>query len=174
MAFRITINVSIFNLGFMKRGSTIFLRLAIICLGAPVLALGVFGLAWLPSHPANPKYAHMLYPIIIGLYVSAIPYFTALYQAFKLLNIIDKNQAFSEISVKSLINIKFCAIAVSCVYVLMMPFIFQLAEYDDAPGLVIIGMVPIFASIVIAVFAAVLVRLLKDAIEYKNDHDLTI
>jgi hypothetical protein len=90
------------------------------------------------------------------------------------LNIIDKNQAFSEISVKSLINIKFCAIAVSCVYVLMMPFIFQLAEYDDAPGLVIIGMVPIFASIVIAVFAAVLVRLLKDAIEYKNDHDLTI
>jgi hypothetical protein len=56
----------------------------------------------------------------------------------------------------------------------MMPFIFQLAEYDDAPGLVIIGMVPIFASIVIAVFAAVLVRLLKDAIEYKNDHDLTI
>lgn len=158
----------------MKRGSTLFLKIAIILIGIPVLALGAFGLTWLPNNPANPKYAYMLYPIIIGMYVSVIPFFVALYQAFKLLNIIDNNQAFSELSVKSLKNIKFCAIAVSGVYVLIMPFVFRLAEFDDAPGLIIMGMVPVFASIVIAVFAAVLVRLLKEAIDIKDDNDLTI
>ena len=158
----------------MKRGSTLFLRIAIILIGIPVLTLGVFGLTWLPNNPLNPKYAYILYPIIIGMYVSVIPFFIALYQAFKLLNIIDKNQAFSELSVKSLKNIKFCAIAVSGVYVLIMPFVFLLAEFDDAPGLIIMGMVPVFAPIVIAVFAAVLARLLKEAIDIKDDNDLTI
>nr|WP_300094084.1 DUF2975 domain-containing protein [Sedimentibacter sp.] len=158
----------------MKRGSTLFLKIAIILIGVPVLSLGVFGLTWLPDNPVNPKYAHMIYPIILGMYVSAIPFFIALYQAFKLLNIIDSNQAFSKLSVKCLKNIKFCAAAFSGVYVLIMPFVFLIAEFDDAPGLVIIGMVPIFASIVIAVFAAVLGKLLKEAIDIKDDNDLTI
>ena len=158
----------------MKRGSTLFLKLTIILLSIPVLALGIYGLPWLAKNPANSDYANMLYPILIGMYVSVIPFFIALYQSFKLLNIIDKNQAFSELSVKGLKNIKFCAIAFSGVYVLIMPFVFLLAELDDAPGLVIVGMVPIFASIVIAVFAAVLVKLFKDAINIKDDNDLTI
>lgn len=158
----------------MKRGSTLFLKIAIILIGVPVLSLGVFGLTWLPNNPVNPKYAHMIYPIILGMYVSAIPFFIALYQAFKLLNIIDSNQAFSKLSVKCLKNIKLCAAAFSGVYVLIMPFVFLIAEFDDAPGLVIIGMIPVFASIVIAVFAAVLGKLLKEAINIKDDNDLTI
>lgn len=158
----------------MKRRSTLFLKTAIILIGVPVLSLGVFGLTWLPDNPVNPRYAYMIYPIILGMYVSAIPFFIALYQAFKLLNIIDINQAFSKLSVKCLKNIKFCATAFSCVYVLIMPFVFLMAEFDDAPGLVIIGMVPVFASIVIAVFAAVLGKLLKEAIDIKDDNDLTI
>ncbi|WP_219914085.1 DUF2975 domain-containing protein, partial [Bacillus paranthracis] len=38
----------------------------------------------------------------------------------------------------------------------------------------IIGMIIIFASMVIAVFAAVLQRLLKDAIDIKSENDLTV
>ena len=41
------------------------------------------------------------------MYVAAIPFFVALYQAFKLLSYIDKNQAFSELSVKALKKIKY-------------------------------------------------------------------
>lgn len=55
-----------------------------------------------------------------------------------------------------------------------MPFVYFLAEKDDAPGLIIIGFVPIFASIVIAVFAAVLQRLLQEAINIKSENDLTV
>ncbi len=158
----------------MKRGSTLFLKMAVILMGIPVLALGIFGLPWLIKNPVNPDYAHILYPIVIGIYVSVIPYFIALYQAFKLLSYIDKNEAFSELSVNALKNIKFCALTISGLYVVMMPFVFLVAELDDAPGLIIIGMVPIFASIVIAVFAAVLQRLLQEAINIKSENDLTV
>ena len=108
------------------------------------------------------------------MYVSVIPFFVALYQAFKLLSYIDKNQAFSELSVKALKNIKFCAMTISGLYVVIMPFVFLVADLDDAPGLVIIGMVPIFASMVIAVFAAVLQRLLQEAIDIKSENDLIV
>jgi hypothetical protein len=158
----------------MKRGSTLFLRMAVFLIGTPVLALAIFGLIWLPKNPANPDYAYMLYPIVIGMYVSAIPFFVALYQAFKLLSYIDKNQAFSELSVNSLKNIKICAMTISGLYLVVLPFVFLVAELDDAPGLVIIGMVPVFASMVIAVFAAVLQRLLKEAIDIKSENDLTV
>ncbi|MFD1739532.1 DUF2975 domain-containing protein [Bacillus salitolerans] len=158
----------------MKIGSTLFLKLAVFLIGTPVLALCIFGLTWLVNNPVSPDYDHILYPIFIGMGVSVIPFFVALYQAFKLLSYIDKNQAFSELSVKALKNIKFCAIAISGVYVLISPFVYFVAEVDDAPGLIIIGMVPIFASMVIAVFAAVLQRLLQEAIDIKSENDLTV
>ncbi len=158
----------------MKRGTTLFLKLAVFIMGLPVLALGIFGLIWLANNTANPQYAHILYPIIIGMYLSMIPYFIALYQSFKLLNYIDKGQSFSLISVKALQNIKFCALVISGLYVLILPFVYFVAELDDAPGLIIIGMVPIFAAMVIAVFAAVLQRLLQEAITIKSENDLTV
>jgi hypothetical protein len=158
----------------MKRCSTIFLRIAVIFIGIPVLALCIFGVSWLANNPVNPDYAHILYPVLIGIFVSAIPFFVALYQVLKLLSYIGKNKAFSELSVKALKNIKYCAIVISTLYVVMMPFVYLIAEKDDAPGLIIMGMVPIFASMIIAVFAAVLQRLFQDAIDIKSENDLTI
>lgn len=48
------------------------------------------------------------------------------------------------------------------------------ADKDDAPGVIVIGLVIIFASIVIGVFAAVLQKLLKEAIDIKLENDLTV
>lgn len=158
----------------MKRGSTLFLKLAVILIGAPVLTLGILGIPWLAKNPVNPDYAQIFYPIVIGIYLSVIPFFIALYQAFKLLGFIDKNNAFSQSSVIALKVIKFCAVTISGLYVLILPFVYFVAEIDDAPGLIIIGMVPIFAALVIAVFAALLQRLLQEAIDIKSENDLTV
>ncbi|QQP70060.1 DUF2975 domain-containing protein [Carnobacterium sp. CS13] len=158
----------------MKKGTTLFLKLAVLLIGLPVLALSLFGLTWLINNPASPAYNQLLYPILIGIYVSVFPFFAALYQAFKLLNHIDRNQAFSDLSVKALKNIKFCALLISGLYLVILPFIFGLAQMDDAPGLVLVGMVPVFASLVIAVFAAVLQRLLQGAIKIKSENELTV
>jgi len=124
---------------------------------------------WLPSFV---NYLH--FAILIGVYASAITFFFALYQAFKLLNYIDKNKAFSELSVTALKNIKYCAITICVIYSGIIPFIFPVADADDAPGLVAIPLIIVFASIVVAVFAAVLQKLLKEAIEIKSENDLTV
>lgn len=158
----------------MKQYSTIFLKLAVILIGIPVLTLCIFGSIWLVNNPVSPNYAAMLYPILLVISASVVPFFIALYQALKLLGYIDKNKAFSGLSVKSLKNIKHCAVIICTLYVIIMPFVYLVAEKDDAPGLIIIGVVPIFASMVIAVFVAVLQRLLKEAIEIKSENDLTV
>lgn len=158
----------------MKHGSTLFLKIAVFLIGTPVFILCIVGLVSLVQNPVNPEYAYILYPIVTGMFLTTIPFYFALYQAFKLLGYIDKNEAFSQFSVEALKKIKFCAITISGVYVLIMPFMFLLADKDDAPGVVVMGAVPIFASIVIAVFAAVLQRLLQVAIDIKSENDLTV
>jgi hypothetical protein len=155
----------------MKR-ETFFLKVVVFLLGLPILALCLFGLPWIAKDAAEAYW--MIKPVLIGMYATAIPFFAALYQAFKLLSYIDKNIAFSELSVNALKNIKYCAIAISVMYAAIMPFLYLVAEIDDAPGLILIGLVITFAPTVIAVFAAVLQKLLKNAIDIKSENDLTI
>lgn len=160
----------------MNKGTTFFLKIAVILMGIPVLALCIFLVPEVGSYAAElyPDVAYIKYLIFIDLYAAAIPFYIALYQAFKLLSYIDKNKAFSTISVKALKNIKYCAIIISILYVVGMPLLYLIAEKDDAPGIILIGLVIIFASMVIAVFAAVLQKLLKEAIDIKSENDLTV
>jgi len=159
----------------MKR-ETLFLKIAVVLMGLPVLALCIFVLPKITEHFAelNPSLDFLQYPFLIGLDATALIFFFALYQAFKFLRYIDKNQAFSELSVKALKNIKYCAITIGALYVVMMPLLYLLAEKDDAPGIILIGMIIIFGCMVIAVFAAVLQKLLKNVIDIKAENDLTI
>lgn len=162
--------------GTMERGTTLFLKAAVILIGIPVLALCIFLVPGIANFAADlyPDYTYLKVLVLIDLYASAIPFYYALYQAFKLLGYIDKHRAFSELSVRALKNIKFCALSICGLYVLGMPLFYLMAEKDDAPGIIVIGMVVIFASLVIAVFAAVLQKLLKEAIELKTEIDLTV
>jgi hypothetical protein len=50
----------------------------------------------------------------------------------------------------------------------------MLAQIDDAPGLILVGFLPVFTAMVVGVFAAVLERLLKEAIDIKSFNDLTV
>ncbi|MGA4921969.1 DUF2975 domain-containing protein [Bacillus subtilis] len=160
----------------MNRMSTIFLKIALVLIGIPILALCIFLVPKIANYSADifPNIAYIKYLVFIYLYVTAIPFYFALYQAFKLLSYIDKNKAFSGLSVKALKNIKYCAVTISIFYAAGMPVFYLMAEIDDAPGIIVIGLIIIFASMVIAVFAAVLQKLLKEAIDIKSENDLTV
>lgn len=160
----------------MERGTTLFLKVAVILIGIPVLALCIFVVPEVANYAVElyPDHTYLKYLVFIDLYATVIPFYFALYQAFKLLSYIDNNNAFSELSVRILKNIKYCAITISSLFVVGMPLFYLIAERDDAPGIIVIGMVLIFASMVIAVFAAVLQKLLKEAIEIKSENDLTV
>jgi hypothetical protein len=164
---------------FMKNGSTLFLKSAVILMGIPILAACIFLLPQLADEAyehakTGATLAYVVFGILIVMYGSTIPFYIALYQAFTLLRFIDKNLAFSELSVTALKNIKTCALTISGMYLVALPLVYIVAEWDDAPGLIVVGMVFVGAPLVIAVFAAVLQRLLKEAIDIKSENDLTV
>lgn len=155
------------------KGETLFLKVVVFLIGIPILAMCI--VPWFAADvtATGPVLDYLKYVIAV-VYVTAVVFFVALYQTFKLLTYIDKNKAFSDLSVRALQNIKHCALTISGLYVVCMPFLMIVGQEDDAPGLVAIGMVIIFASIVVAVFAAVLQKLLKHAIDIKSENDLTV
>lgn len=158
-----------------KQGSTIFLKVVIFLIGITVLALCIFWLPGIASRDAeaNPETAYLQYPFLVCAYVLSIPFFVALYQAFKLLTYIDRNKAFSELSVKALRYIKYCAITISILIVVGIIFVVIFIEGDVA-GVIGLGLMCTFASSVIATFAAVLQKLLKEAIDIKSENNLTV
>lgn len=159
----------------MREVTTLFLKIAVFIIGLPVLALCIF----LVPHMANfaaklyPNIVPMKYLVFIVMYGAAVPFYFALYQAFNLLRYIDENTAFSELSVKALKNIKYCAITISGLYVLGLPLFRLIAKKVDPP-IGLMGLIIIFASLVIAVFAAILQRLLQESINIKSENDLTV
>lgn len=158
----------------MKRGTTLFLKLTVLVIGLAVLAACVLGLPSI-AHEGMVDYSTAVFlPFLILVYASALPFFAALYLAFRLLGYIDKNVAFSELSVSALKQIKYCAFVISILYIAVSPFLYQMAQQEDAPGLLAIGLIIVGASFVIGVFAAVLQMLLQEAIDIKSENDLTV
>src|SRR3989344_1581496 len=153
----------------MKQGSTFFLKSVIYLLGLAALGLCVIIIGVNVAGNAG-----MFLPVMLVMLIAAIPFFYGLYQGLLLLNYIEKGTAFSELSVKAIKNIKYCAFTISVLYAAGMPFIIYVADKDDAPGAVVIGLVFIFAPLITSVFAAVLEKLLQNALDIKSENDLTI
>jgi MFS family permease len=154
----------------MYKRSTLILKAVITLIGAGVLLLCLFAL---PAGIASDN-AGYYRPILIGMYVPALPFFLALFYAFKLLSYIDSGKVFSELSVSALRIIKYCAIVICGVYIVGIPYIFQVAQRDDAPGVALIGFIFIFGSLVVATAAAIFQKLVQNVVEIKSENDLTV
>src|SRR5436190_6164924 len=97
----------------MERSSTIFLQIVIVLIGIGTLAL----LLWEPHIEGRNVHATLfeIYfkdPFLAYAYVASIPFFVALYKAFKVLEYAGQNKVFSETAVKALRTIKYCAITI--------------------------------------------------------------
>ena len=160
----------------MKSVSTLFLKTAVIVLSLPMIVFCIFLIPEIGQATADllPKFDESKYIVWLLLYVSVGIYLVGLYQAFNLLRYIDQRKAFSVLSVRALQVIKRCAAIISILHLCVLPSFYLFAEYDDAPGVIFVGLLVPFASLVIAVFAALLEKLLQEAIDIKSENELTI
>ena len=163
----------------MKRGSTIFLKVVIVLIGIVTLAVMIrFPLT--EGRAVNlDLFSIYSDPFIVYGDLASIPFFVALYQAFKLLGYIGQNKVFSLNSVKALRTIKYCAIALSILIVMAaiyirLSFSVKSVTDDDPAGFIAVAIVTTFISIVIAAAAAVFERLLQNAIDIKSENELTV
>jgi hypothetical protein len=126
---------------------------------------------------SNPEVSSAL-PYLIGAWVVAIPIFMALYQTLKLIGHVARDEALSAKSITALRNIKFCAIAFGVFFFIATASAFTAAKLaspteDTAPFGVFVAAFGI-SSAIIATSAAVLQRLVENAIKIKTENDLTI
>lgn len=159
----------------MKK-ETGLLKFVVVLIALPVLAIVIFGFPLIirDASDSSMQMAAVLYGILAALSLSLFPFLSALYQSLKLLNYIDHNKAFSDKSVVALRKIKLAAFSIASIHLLSFPLYFIVGEVDDAPGVILVGIMFISAPAVVAVFAAVLQKLLENALDIKRDNELTI
>lgn len=158
----------------MKRSSTLFLKAVLFLIAIGALA----AMIWFPHTEGRATNLDLISiytdPFILYGYVASIPFFVGLYQAFKLLNLIDADKAFSQGAINTLKNIKFASLSLIGFIVLAEFYIRFFAHGDDPAGPTTLGILASFAIVVIAAAAAVFQRLLQNAIDIKSENDLTV
>lgn len=152
------------------KSSTVFLKTIVILMSLGVLLVCTFVL---PTGIRQSGWGDYR-PIILGMYATTIPFFIGLSHTYKLLVFIDSNTAFSHKTISSLKKIKYCGVIIGVMYFLGMPFIFRVAQLDDAPGIVLIGLIFAGAPLIAALFASIMQTMFQNAIQIKTDNDLTV
>ena|SRR3990167_330579 len=159
----------------MKKGSTLFLKI-VLCLIGIIMLAGMIRFPQTEGRAANLDLVNIYAdPFIIYIYIGSTPFFIGLYQAFKLLNLIDANKAFSQSAINTLKNMKFASLSLIGFIALALFFIRFAAHGDDDPaGPTALGIFVSFIFAVIATAAAVSQRLLQNAVDLKSENDLTV
>lgn len=158
----------------MIRSSTFFLKGVLFLIAIGALA----GMIWFPQTEGRATHLDLISiyrdPFILYGYLASIPFFVGLYQAFKLLNLIDADKAFSQGAVNTLKNMKFAFLSLIGFIALAELYIHFFAHGDDPAGPTALGILASFAAIVIATVAAVFQKLLQNAVDIKSENDLTV
>ncbi|MFO0912067.1 MAG: DUF2975 domain-containing protein [Pirellulales bacterium] len=159
----------------MTRSSPIFLQAVVVLIG--VAALGL--LLWEPHLEGRNAQATVFQiyfhdPFLAFVYLGSVPFFVALYQAFRLLGYAGQNRVFSPAAVQSMRTIKYCALAIMAFVAVGEVIILITGDPDDRPAGVFMGILITFGSTVIATAAAMFERILQSAVEIKSEHDLTV
>src|SRR5215831_6341987 len=118
----------------MQKGSTIFLQVVIMLIGIGALAI----LLWEPqiegrNAHATPFEIYFKDPFLAYAYIASIPFFMALFQAFKVLGYVRQDRTFSQATVKALRTIKHCAVAIICFVAVGVIFLI-FGDKDDRPA----------------------------------------
>src|SRR5690242_5171086 len=153
---------------------TIFLQAVIVLIGIGALAL----LLWEPhieGRNAHATFFEIYFNdrFLAYVYVASIPFFVALYQAFKVLGYAGHNMVFSPAAVRALRTIKYCAIAIISFVAVSVLFMVN-GDPDDRPAGLFMRILITFPSIVIATAMAVLERVLQNGVDIKSENDLTV
>lgn len=165
----------------MKKSSTVFLRIVVVLTSISALTF----LLWEPHIEgvnANAGFFEVyLDSFIIYIYLASIPFFVALYQAYKVLGYIGKNMTFSQAALEALSKIKYCAfitaglIIATDIFLLIHARLYpEIGAVDGPEGAVMLGLITAFISVVIGTTAVIFERILQKAVELKSENDLTV
>lgn len=132
---------------------------------------------WLPETAEYfaydaPEYAYLKWPLLIGIYVTVIPFLMGAFEGLRLLSFIQNEKAFDAQTVLALKKIKSFAFIVAMLYVAGGIILVNLVDMN--PGIALMGILIILASFMISLFAGILEELISGALRIKIENDLTV
>jgi len=157
-----------------ERRSTTFLQIITVSVGIGVLAL----LLWEPHIEGRNAHATLtqIYfhdPFLAYVYVGSIPFFVALYEAFRLLGWVGSPQgAFSDRAIRSVRVIRNCAKVT--IGLILVGGVFLMVTGDERPPAAFMCLLATLAFLVIGASAAAFERLLRSAVDLKSENDPTV
>lgn len=147
----------------MKRSAAIFLQATVILIGITVFVF----LLWEPHIEGRNAHATLVEiyfkdPFLVCAYVASIPFFVALYQAFRLFGDAGRNGAFSPQSLKALRIIRNCALVlIGCVAAAEVCLFTMVRGEDDIAGGVAMGILVALICVAMAAAAGLFERSLQ-------------
>lgn len=156
----------------MKKIPTLFLQ-------GIIILVGIAALAFLLVEPhfegrnvnATPFQVYFNDPFLAYAYAASLLFFSALYQAFKVLGYVRHNKTFSQETLKALQTVKYCTTALAACIAAPVLYLFVVRPGDDIAGGVAIGLFLTLASSVIAAAAAMTEGIVQDAADMKFEED---
>ena len=152
----------------MKRISLVFLQIVVVLIGLSALVF----MLWEPhfeGRNVNATFFQVYFNdlFLVYAYAASIPFFVAVYNAFKALGYVGQGKAFSQATVKAVRTIRRCALLLVGLVALPAAYLFIVRPDDDIAGGVAIGLMVIFTSTVVAAGADVLVGVLRSGVDVK-------
>lgn len=157
-----------------KRRLINWLLLMLGCLSVVVLVLCVLAIPYLANRVAeqNPDYHHLKVPVMLFLYLTALPFYGGVFQAMRICREILKGNEFTHQNAHSLTLIGWYAFSVILLYFVGAGLL--LTQNALHPSIVIIILTVIFMAAAIAVFGALLSHLVQQAVQIKEENDHTV
>ena len=153
----------------MRRRAALLFQAVIVLIGIGTLAL----ILWEPQLEGRNAHATFfeIYfndPFLAYAYFASINFFVALYQAFKLMGYLGRNELLSQRSVKALRTIKYCSLALVAFIMGAEAYLFIVQRgKDDIAGGVAVSLFLLLIAVGMATAAAVFERRLRLAVDKK-------
>jgi hypothetical protein len=153
---------------------TTFLK--IILLGMSVFILFVAMLwtfGFIHAYSANELYPARIIAHI-SLYGTAISSLSIIFFVYRILRLIDQSNPFSTQALQLIRKIKQATLVIFVLFLGLLPMVYRIADVEDAPGVVIIGLGIVAVPLALSVIVATIEKLLETVIQIKHENDLTV
>ena len=121
---------------------------------------------------ANPEFSYMFMPSLMFIWITAIPFYLALWKSWCICCEISQDNSFSEKNAKALKYISRLALVECILYLFAMVVLLFLNLLH--PSILLISLFIIFVGISVGIVSAVLSHLVQKANDIKQENDLTI
>lgn len=154
----------------MKKILAVILQCAVLLVGAGVLTF----LLWEPHLEGRNAHATVFQiyfndPFLAFVYVGSIPFFVALYQAYRLLGNMRRDEPFSQVTVMGLRRIQRCAMILLGVVAVAVIIILATGDGEDRPGGIAMSGMAAITFALIAIGAASFARNLTKSLNLSAD-----